>query len=63
VGTYFYRPPEDVGFTEKVDVYSLGVILFEMWHNFKNGHERVKILNQLRSTERFPKQFETHHKR
>ena len=45
VGTYFYRPPDKGGYSEKIDVYSLGIILLEMWYNFSNAHERVKVLN------------------
>lgn len=62
VGTYFYRSPEKQ-YDEKVDVYSLGVILLEMWYRFQNGHERVKVLGLLRNERNLPKQFESYHPR
>jgi translation initiation factor 2-alpha kinase 4 len=65
VGTYFYRTPEkNTQFNdEKVDVYSLGIILFEMWCRFQSSHERVKLLMQLRQVNKFPKKFEECHPR
>lgn len=36
-------------YNEKVDIYSLGIIFFEMCHPpLSTGMERVKILNALR---------------
>lgn len=62
VGTTFYIAPEvtkatgKVNYTNKVDVYSLGVIFFEMiYHPLKTGMERVKVLSDLRKPEiKFP---------
>ncbi|MCO5571335.1 hypothetical protein L7F22_025073 [Adiantum nelumboides] len=53
VGTYFYTAPE-VGqgwplIDEKADMYSLGVILFELWHPFKTAMERFVVLNELKN--------------
>eukprot|EP00742_Colponemidia_sp_Colp-10_P012155 GILJ01013604.1.p1 GENE.GILJ01013604.1~~GILJ01013604.1.p1 ORF type:complete len:1303 (+),score=222.06 GILJ01013604.1:389-3910(+) len=76
VGTYFYMCPEQarsgeyfITYDEKVDIYSLGIIFFEMWHPFSTGHERAKILNDLRSYTgpgngpNFPNGFEETHPR
>jgi serine/threonine protein kinase len=32
----------------KVDIYSLGIILFEMYHTMETAHEKNKILKDLR---------------
>jgi len=48
VGTPFYTSPEQekVGhFNEKVDIYSLGIIFFEMCFTFSTGMERVLVRN------------------
>ena len=56
VGTALYVAPEidafglKVKITEKVDLYSLGVIFFEMCYKpLPTGMERVKILGLLRT--------------
>ncbi|XP_049955903.1 eIF-2-alpha kinase GCN2 [Schistocerca serialis cubense] len=56
VGTALYVSPElgsaggKVVYNQKVDIYSLGIILFEMcYHPLKTGMERVKVLVNLRS--------------
>ncbi|XP_042236927.1 eIF-2-alpha kinase GCN2-like [Homarus americanus] len=62
VGTTFYIAPEvtkatgKVSYTNKVDIYSLGVIFFEMiYPPLTTGMERVKILSDLRKPQvRFP---------
>lgn len=55
VGTYFYIAPElDQGWPhvdEKVDMYSLGVILFELWHPFVTAMERRVVLSELKNKE------------
>eukprot|EP00026_Physarum_polycephalum_P000981 Phypoly_transcript_00982.p1 GENE.Phypoly_transcript_00982~~Phypoly_transcript_00982.p1 ORF type:complete len:1261 (+),score=184.22 Phypoly_transcript_00982:51-3785(+) len=68
VGTTFYRSPEMEGgtsgyYTDKVDMYSLGVVFFEMWYVFATGHERVALLNDLRNNNKFPPGFEQSHPR
>lgn len=59
IGTPLYMSPElsatnektrisKVIYSHKVDVYSLGIIYFEMLYPFKTGHERVITLQDLR---------------
>ena len=60
VGTTLYVAPElgvangRVKFSQKVDMYSLGIILFEMCYRpLTTGMERVKTLGQLRTVRDF----------
>jgi len=54
VGTSFYVAPElskqgKSHYNKKVDIYSLGIILFEMMHPpFRTYMERATVLGQLR---------------
>jgi len=63
IGTPFYLAPEQskVGahYNQKVDIYSLGIIFFEMCYSFSTAMERSVVLTQLREkVPIFPKQFE-----
>eukprot|EP01135_Chromosphaera_perkinsii_P006095 Nk52_evm1s396 gene=Nk52_evmTU1s396 len=70
VGTALYTSPEICGavgvsgkrgmkYSQKVDIYSLGVIFFEMWYKFSTKMERVMVLKELRKKERiFPDDFD-----
>ncbi|RKP02203.1 hypothetical protein CXG81DRAFT_11040, partial [Caulochytrium protostelioides] len=67
VGTPFYVAPElmapqsahAAGYSHKVDLYSLGIILFEMAYPFSTGMERAIVLRSLREpTCRFPDDFD-----
>ena len=54
IGTALYVAPElrsiaNGTYSEKVDMYSLGIIFFEMCHPLKTGMERSEILGALRS--------------
>ncbi len=51
VGTYLYRAPEIATgrYNEKCDVYSLGILLIEMFGNFETGMERAKVLGDLKA--------------
>ena len=55
VGTRLYVAPEvlllnkKTKYTAKVDMYSLGIILLELFHPFKTGMERVLCLENVRS--------------
>ncbi|KAL1634898.1 hypothetical protein SLS56_001979 [Neofusicoccum ribis] len=49
VGTEFYRPPVPAGQpTEKLDVFSLGVIAFELLWKFDTKSERIHTLSELK---------------
>lgn len=57
VGTEFYRPEGgDARISEKLDVFALGVVGFEMLQNFSTRMERVDALTRLRRGE-FPERF------
>ncbi|CAK9298111.1 unnamed protein product [Gordionus sp. m RMFG-2023] len=61
VGTRLYMSPEQVEnkvYTNKVDIYSLGLILFELLYPFSTQMERIKTLMQCRQGN-FPKDFQT----
>ena len=51
LGTSFYISPEICQawphYDNKVDLYSLGVIAFELWHPFTTAMERVTVLRDL----------------
>ncbi|GAV69857.1 Pkinase domain-containing protein/RWD domain-containing protein/HGTP_anticodon2 domain-containing protein/tRNA-synt_His domain-containing protein [Cephalotus follicularis] len=52
VGTYFYTAPEiEQGWPkidEKADMYSVGVVFFELWHPFGTAMERHVVLSDLK---------------
>ncbi|OVA04586.1 Protein kinase domain [Macleaya cordata] len=58
VGTYFYTAPEiEQGWPkidEKVDMYSLGVVFFELWHPFGTAMERHIVLSDLKQKGALP---------
>ncbi|XP_039757544.1 eIF-2-alpha kinase GCN2 isoform X1 [Pararge aegeria] len=66
VGTKLYVAPELQQsaikgiYNQKVDIYSLGIILFEMFHSpFYTGTERISVLTNLRKKEIvIPKEFQ-----
>ena len=52
VGTDTYMAPEvkqGLPYTSKVDLYSLGIMLVELWVPFSTGHERLQILQGCRN--------------
>ncbi|KAL9074515.1 MAG: hypothetical protein Q9157_004374 [Trypethelium eluteriae] len=56
IGTAFYVAPElrsgaGGSYNEKVDMYSLGIIFFEMCFPLKTGMERDEVIRQLREKE------------
>ncbi|KAK6201600.1 eIF2-alpha Serine/threonine-protein kinase [Scheffersomyces amazonensis] len=60
VGTLFYTANEVATGTydEKVDMYSLGIIFFEMCYSLSTGMERARTLNDLRlKSIEFPNNF------
>ncbi|XP_077394327.1 eukaryotic translation initiation factor 2-alpha kinase 3 isoform X2 [Festucalex cinctus] len=59
VGTKLYMSPEQLSgqsYSHKVDIYSLGLILFELLFPFRTQMERVRTLMEVRSL-RFPELF------
>lgn len=60
VGTFFYTANEVASgdYNEKVDMYSLGIIFFEMCYKLGTGMERAMALNNLRlENVQFPSNF------
>lgn len=50
VGTYLYCAPEvEEGLYCKADIFSLGVVLIELFSDFTTGMERVKVLSRIRN--------------
>ena len=63
IGTALYVATEVLtgkgNYNEKIDMYSLGIIFFEMIYPFSTGMERVNILKDLRSSNvKFPNDFD-----
>ncbi|KAK5616256.1 hypothetical protein CRENBAI_015164 [Crenichthys baileyi] len=59
VGTKLYMSPEQLSgnsYSHKVDIYSLGLILFELLYPFRTQMERVRTLTDVRAL-RFPDIF------
>ncbi|XP_053552902.1 eukaryotic translation initiation factor 2-alpha kinase 3 [Bombina bombina] len=59
VGTKLYMSPEQLygqSYSHKVDIYSLGLILFELLYPFSTQMERVRTLTELRDL-KFPALF------
>jgi translation initiation factor 2-alpha kinase 4 len=67
VGTTFYVSPEvmpdrttgassGMRYNQKVDMFSLGIIFFEMCYSLSTGMQRVIVLNELRNG-KFPEDF------
>lgn len=58
VGTFFYTAPEIEQrwpqINEKVDMYSLGVVFFEIWHPFSTAMERHVVLSDLKQKGAIP---------
>ncbi|XP_036429835.1 eukaryotic translation initiation factor 2-alpha kinase 3 [Colossoma macropomum] len=59
VGTKLYMSPEQLSgnsYSHKVDIYSLGLILFELLYPFRTQMERVRTLTEVRALQ-FPAPF------
>ncbi|KAK3095121.1 hypothetical protein FSP39_010550 [Pinctada imbricata] len=59
VGTTLYMSPEQVAgksYDQKVDIFSLGMILFELLYPFSTQMERIRTLMDVRKR-KFPKDF------
>jgi hypothetical protein len=48
-------------FLHQVDIFSLGVVVFEMWHPFSTAMERVVLLRELRESGKMPPGWEAAH--
>ena len=53
VGTKLYSSPEQDGSTngdydERTDIYSLGIIFFELWYPFRTNYDRIEQLTKLK---------------
>lgn len=63
VGTHLYMSPEQANgkaYNYKVDIYSLGIILFELLTPFSTDMERAIVLTDLRKSI-FPSYFAEKH--
>lgn len=59
VGTHLYMSPEQIqglNYNYKVDIYSLGLIFFELLICFDTEMERIRVLQGLREN-KFPEDF------
>ncbi|MBZ3883292.1 Eukaryotic translation initiation factor 2-alpha kinase 3, partial [Sciurus carolinensis] len=67
VGTKLYMSPEQIrgnSYSHKVDIFSLGLILFELLYPFSTQMERVRTLTDVRNlkfpplfTQKYPREF------
>jgi serine/threonine protein kinase len=60
VGTPLYQSPEQMEglyYNEKVDIYAMGLILYELSASFKTGMERRESIDLLRSEHRLKNGF------
>ena len=58
IGTPLYIAPElekSKNYNEKVDIYALGIILFEMFYIFKTLHEKYLIFTDFKKFQTIPK--------
>lgn len=60
-GTGFYIAPEielaNRFYDEKVDIFSLGIVVFELWNSFDTEMERFVTLKELREKAKLPEKF------
>ena len=60
VGTVTYASPEQLNqedYTQKSDIYSLGIIFFELFRPVATQMERTRILSDLKHSHKFPEDF------
>ena len=61
IGTKFYCSPEQElsdNYDNKTDIYSLGIIIFEMFYKFSSLMERDIILTRINKNSKFPDDLE-----
>lgn len=60
VGTVTYASPEQLNqedYTQKSDIYSLGIICFELFYPVSTQMERTRVLTDLKHRHQFPESF------
>lgn len=60
IGTPLYAAPEQINqnfYDHKVDIYSLGLILFEIFYPFITRMEKTELQSQLRDKQQLPAKF------
>lgn len=60
IGTPLYISPEQKSssnYDSKADIYSLGIILYEILSNFSTGHEKIKCIKRLRKSLKVDEKF------
>lgn len=65
VGTQLYMSQEQLmgkPYNYKVDIYSLGIILFELLTPFNTQMERIKVLQDIKN-DKFPQSFQKKYKK
>ena len=61
IGTKYYCSPEQekiTKYTNKSDIFSLGIIIFEMFYNFNSLMERDIVLRGIKDEQKYPNDFE-----
>ena len=61
IGPKYYCSPEQekiTKYTNKSDIFSLGIIIFEMFYDFNSLMERDIVLRGIKDEQKFPKDFE-----
>jgi serine/threonine protein kinase len=66
VGTPLYQSPEQIEglyYNEKVDIFAMGLILYELCASFKTGMERKESLENLRKESNIREDILTNYKK